>query len=321
MRRVQPHPCPVCGKPIQLRRQICCSIACSRALNKPDYGTCPICGAPLKKKNQKYCSYACAGKARQHYKTCPICGKVFPSPPSETGVSTCGSPSCMTAFKRSLPCMVEVAARLKKIRQETPPEKHPQSKSWVLQAPTGTVYECTDLSNFVRENLELFENKNHGRICCELYALKSSILGTIAPRKRRSEWHGWRVLSWGEPNKKVVTPKPQLYAFPSDDALLKKSMDCKSCTNRNRIAICSPHGDLYCPPSLLDFARENCEALFGLAPTEKNAKTIASAFSRLKKSSKTTRKDGAPFHIYGGWTVIPCDAISKFSQKDDKNDR
>lgn len=320
MRRVQPHPCPVCGKPIQLRRQICCSIACSRALNKPKYGTCPICGAPLKRKNQKYCSYACAGKVKQNYKICVICGKKFLSSPSAR-VSTCGDPTCTATFNRGISFAVGSAKYLSDYKKTTQPEHLPQSKSWVLQAPNGKIYECTDLSNFVRENLDLFDNKRHSQICNELYCLKASILGTNAPRRRRSEWHGWKVLSWGEPNKKVVTPKPQLYTFPTDDTLLKKSMDCKNCTNRNKIAICSPHGEIYCPPSLLDFVRKNCEAFFGLEPTEKNAKNIAAAFSRLKKSSKTTRKDGAPFHIYGGWTVIPCDAISKLGEKDGKNDR
>lgn len=277
---------------------------------------CPVCGKPVKEKRRTCCSYICAGKYRQNYKVCPICGKKFPCAPSSSDVSTCGTPACKTAFRRSLivgglPQTERLAKLSTDFLAATPPEKLPQSKSWVLRAPNGTIYGCTDLKKFVRENGELFDGATTDRVCCELYGLKASMLGTIAKRKQRSHWHGWEVLKWGTPNRKPVAPKkPPSYTYPSAEELEEKRRECAACSRASKIAICSPTGKIYCPENLSGWAEENCDTLFGMEKTRRNALTIASAFSRLKRLASTLRKDGSPYHVYGGWTVISCDKIS-----------
>ena len=277
---------------------------------------CPVCGKPVKEKSRTCCSYICAGKYRQNYKVCPICGKKFPCAPSASVVSTCGAPACKAAFRKAL--IVEGMSQTERMTKlgadflsATPPEKLPQSKSWVLRAPNGVTYECVDLKKFVRENNELFDGTTTDRVCSELYNLKSSILGTNAERRRRSHWHGWEVLKWGAPNCKPDAPKkPPAYTHPSSETLAKKRRECETCNRTSKIALCSPDGNIYCPENLLGWTEENCETLFGMEKTRRNALTITSAFSRLKRLSNTTRKDGAPYHVYGGWTVIPCEKIT-----------
>lgn len=281
---------------------------------------CLVCGKPIPPKNKKFCSTECAGKARQNYKICPVCGKRFAVSPSSTEVSTCGDAICKTTFRRNLPSTKAAIKYLDKYRDETPPEQLIWSKGWVLKAPDGKVYSCTNLRQFVREHPDLFDADRVKQICGEFYCLKSSILGTIPLRRRRSQWHGWKVLAWSEPNKIECKPKPQPYTLPSAEEMRQKSIGCATCKSRGKIAVCSPDGKIYCPASLLAWAREHCEEISGLPRTEKNARNIVASFSRLKKLGAAKRADGAPYHVYGGWTVIPCETISKYRKKDDKND-
>jgi hypothetical protein len=80
-------------------------------------------------------------------------------------------------------------------------ETNQEALIWTIKSPDGITYTVRNLSLFIKNNPELFDGTvdqaKHG-----FYAIKQSMTG-----KRKgsvSQWKGWQLLSWDNPDKKEV---------------------------------------------------------------------------------------------------------------------
>lgn len=81
-------------------------------------------------------------------------------------------------------------------------ETNVNAKEWVLMDPTGKTYKCTNLRNWIRNNIELFTDIENAaddpkivdRIC---HGLGTAKRNTIA-EKSGTTWYGWSVIGWGD---------------------------------------------------------------------------------------------------------------------------
>ena len=72
---------------------------------------------------------------------------------------------------------------------------HYKGKYWVIQSPTGEIYEFNNLLSFTRENAELFDGTPE-RARAGIAAIKSSMQGKC--KYPVSQWKGWRLLEYEE---------------------------------------------------------------------------------------------------------------------------
>lgn len=162
--------------------------------------TCPVCGKPLGR-NKNACSMACYSVLRSNVKTCKICGTSFPNSASN-GTNTC-SKKCSRENRRRMAGKGVFSDALKKAREKLPShpltgrfDTHMHAKEWVIQSPSGEVYKCRNLLNWIRENEIFFEGHSAKRVFDGVAKIKASALGK---RKNKSyQWRGWRLLDWGE---------------------------------------------------------------------------------------------------------------------------
>ena len=127
--------------------------------------------------------------------TCVICGKSFFASPS-AHVRTCSSKKCIKELHRrdaaGRPHMLEVMrAGVKKSPILQPDEKHINARDYALRAPDGAVYQGRNLSLFVREHANFFEDFDMRPMSDTTYA--ASMLSTLRPTRKRPhrEWKGW----------------------------------------------------------------------------------------------------------------------------------
>ena len=166
---------------------------------KPD-NLCPVCGKD-KGRNKIACSWACNSALRSNKKECVICGKEYLCPPTNY-VKTC-SKQCSSALRTKInkekavynEALVTARANLAESPIFQPDENHVNARTWVIKSPSGEVYECRNLMNFIRENAELFNNEIR-QAWDGITKIKYSMQGK---RKfKSSQWKGWTLIEWGD---------------------------------------------------------------------------------------------------------------------------
>lgn len=77
-------------------------------------------------------------------------------------------------------------------------ETNSSAKRWVLLSPDGQIYECTNLTEFVRRNPQLFDieltDKNVIRIVHGFFTIKKN----LKRREGTVTYKGWSLLSWSD---------------------------------------------------------------------------------------------------------------------------
>jgi len=160
---------------------------------------CLVCGNPVKRKGAKFCSRVCYAEYRQHKRTCVVCGILFPVPKSSDKI--CCSPQCSKKHRQQLQAAGVYKKANKKWQSERKiyeqthmGDKHPNAKFWRLQSPEGHVYEVTNLKDFIRQNIGLFDGSTVKQAYDGIVKLKASKLGK---RKKPSyTYKGWQLVNY-----------------------------------------------------------------------------------------------------------------------------
>lgn len=158
---------------------------------------CAVCGKLLGR-NKICCSRKCYAQYRQHYRECPICGKSFPCSPSSQKI--CCSKECSHKYRLRIigggiydDSIVRAYTAAKRSPICQPDANHHGAKGWVLRAPDGTIYECRNLLNFLREHADIID----GTPLQAWNGISKIKYGLQGKRKRPAyQWKGWRLLSW-----------------------------------------------------------------------------------------------------------------------------
>lgn len=75
---------------------------------------------------------------------------------------------------------------------------------WILQSPSGEVYETDDLKKFVRENEELFEN-GPKRFYGGIYTLRNRLVN----EQGQKAYKGWTLIKYPLPGERKRAPKKE----------------------------------------------------------------------------------------------------------------
>ncbi|MGN0618300.1 MAG: hypothetical protein ACI4J7_04685 [Ruminiclostridium sp.] len=142
--------------------------------------------------NGRYTSCGCDKEQKKNIKICKICGKEFYAPPSSKKI--CCSKECSAKNKsnthKGLPRSEEWRRKLaakSKLRDMTAlqvigteaAKASPKcgrfstnkcAKDWVLYSPDGVIYQCTNLLEWARNNVELFGFDSADRENIDYYA-------------------------------------------------------------------------------------------------------------------------------------------------------
>lgn len=161
---------------------------------------CVVCGKEIPAQNKHYCSKKCMGLGKQGYKICPVCGKRFPE--FEKSTKICCSPECSKKRREDLHkegvysnSIQNMHSGFRNKVDSMNPEEMWTAKSWVIQSPSGKIYECRNLMNFIRENPDLFDGTPR-QAFDGFSKIKASMQGK---RKYQSHtWKGWRLLSYSD---------------------------------------------------------------------------------------------------------------------------
>lgn len=166
-----------------------------------DNKICKFCHRQYKNKNLYYCCKKCEGLAKQGYKTCSVCGKIFKDPASNTTV--CCSPECSRKHRSDLHAQGVYTESIKKMRSgfrdivdQTDPEDLWTAKGWVICSPSGEVFECRNLLNFIREHPDMFDGTPK-QAYDGFQKIKATELGK-RPKCPSHSWKGWTLLSWSD---------------------------------------------------------------------------------------------------------------------------
>ena len=162
-------------------------------------GICPICGKPLGR-NKKACSMRCYAESKKQYKVCIVCGKKFQDPQSNMRV-TC-SRKCASEHRRQMYEAGVYAGTLESAHEAAKDnpltgrfETHVNAKTWVIKSPTGEIYECRNLYNWLREHETLID----GSVRQAWDGLSKIKYSEQGKRKNPShQWKGWTLISWGD---------------------------------------------------------------------------------------------------------------------------
>lgn len=162
---------------------------------------CAVCGKELSGRQIKYCSKKCMGLGRRNYKICPVCGKKFMD--SVSNLTVCCSPECSKTHRSNLhkagmydQSIKNMRAGFSKKIDEIGPEKHWISKHWIIESPSGHVYECDNLMNFIRENPDLFDGTPR-QAFDGFRKIKATQEGK-RPKAPSKSWKGWHLISYSE---------------------------------------------------------------------------------------------------------------------------
>lgn len=157
------------------------------------------------------------GIERKNIKKCVVCGTEFNAPPSskkKTCSKECSSryrTMFSTGSKRSEATKLKMSEKAQKRENEqlklgTPAaqksekagrfETNSSAKEWVLMSPDKEIYSCTNLMEFIRQNIELFgcelTDKNVQRIAHGFFNIKKNI-----KRKKGSvTYKDWTLIDW-----------------------------------------------------------------------------------------------------------------------------
>ena len=148
-------------------------------------------------------------------KKCVVCGKEYKCPPTNN-VLTC-SPECSRKRRSELLKGKEFKAETRQKLSEKAKErgftdnlkkgtsaamKSPKmgrfdtnvnAKDWVLISPEGKIYECHSLSNFVRQNPEIFDIDGSEKECNRIINGLKTIKSHTKLGKKGQSYYGWTV--------------------------------------------------------------------------------------------------------------------------------
>lgn len=162
---------------------------------------CAVCGAELRRRQIKYCSKRCMGLGKQNYKICLVCGKKFKD--SASNLTICCSLECSKIHREQLHksgvydnSIKKMRSGLSEITEEIGPEKHWNSKRWVIESPSGQIYECDNLLNFIRKNPDLFDGTEK-QAFDGFQKIRATMVGTRKKNPSHS-WKGWHLISCTE---------------------------------------------------------------------------------------------------------------------------
>ncbi len=133
---------------------------------------CLHCFQPFHgKKSAKYCSRRCSAKHRFRFSRVYFACKV------------CGKPSVRVKSVERNVCSAECGARFIVSRH---------AMKWTLKSPAGLTFRCVNLSKYVRDNIDMFDDG---------MKLKTPVAKRVSLCLARiGEWKGWRVI----PNEDVL---------------------------------------------------------------------------------------------------------------------
>lgn len=151
---------------------------------------------------------------------CVVCGRIFSKSPS-SDVVTC-SPECsrkrrsevLKGHKVSESTREKIRSAAKSrgytdnLAKGTPAaQKSPKggrfdtnssAKSWTLVAPDGRFFQCTNLNNWIRSNIELFDcdltDENVNRISAGFRTIKRN----IKTNRSGQTYKGWTLEDWDD---------------------------------------------------------------------------------------------------------------------------
>lgn len=158
---------------------------------------CIVCGKERSPKAIKYCSKKCMGLGKQGYKICPICGIKFKE--AESSLKICCSSKCSKIRRGQLHKDGIYVDSIDKMRdgfadkvEEIGRNRLWTSKHWVIQSPTGRLYECDNLLNFIRENSSLFDGT-------PIQAFNGfQKIKRQENKNKPHSWKGWHLISCEE---------------------------------------------------------------------------------------------------------------------------
>lgn len=166
---------------------------------------CVVCGTKLHGRQIKYCSRKCMGLGKQNYKICPVCGKQFKD--AATNDTVCCSHECSKTHREQLHKSGIYDDSIQKMRvgfseriTEIGPEKHWFSKHWVIESPSGQVYECDNLMHFIKTHPDLFDG-TPTQAFDGFQKIKATREGK-RPKAPSKSWKGWHLISYSENRKK-----------------------------------------------------------------------------------------------------------------------
>lgn len=162
---------------------------------------CAVCGKELRGRQIKYCSKKCMGLGKQNYKICPVCGKMFKD--SASNMTVCCSAECSQIHRIQLHESGTYDQSIKNMRigfsnkiDELGPERHWIAKHWVIESPSGEIFECDNLLNFIRTNPDLFDGTPR-QAFDGFQKIKATMEGK-RPKAPSRTWKGWRLISCSE---------------------------------------------------------------------------------------------------------------------------
>lgn len=158
---------------------------------------CIVCGKELGSRQLKYCSNKCKGLDKQGYKKCVVCGKEFKE--SASSLRVCCSAECSRINRQIMGKSSDTSKMIKKaaaISKEIGPEKHWNSRHWVIQSPDGKVYEINNLMNFIRENPSLFDGTPK-QAFDGFQKIRATMEGK-RPKAKAKSWKGWHLISYSK---------------------------------------------------------------------------------------------------------------------------
>lgn len=169
---------------------------------------CLNCGKELGR-NKYYCSQKCRAEHIKNMRKCIICGNEFYASPS-SGKKTC-SKEC-EKIERATNGKIGASATNLELAHDAA-VKSPNSgqfetnaiaKSWVIQSPTGEIFEVNNLNLWAKEHEKLLPGTPL-QFAGGIRDIKRTLLG----KKKRGnyQYKGWRLLYWCEENNARINKK------------------------------------------------------------------------------------------------------------------
>lgn len=151
---------------------------------------------------------------------CIVCGKEFIKSPSDN-IVTCSSEcsrkrrsEVLQGHSVSVVTRNKISTAAKKrgstdnLKKGTPAamnspkagrfDTNSSAKSWVLVAPDGQTFECTNLNNWIRKHIEMFDcdltDENVARISAGFRTIKRN----IKTNRSGQTYKGWTLKNWDD---------------------------------------------------------------------------------------------------------------------------
>jgi predicted nucleic acid-binding Zn ribbon protein len=168
-------------------------------ISNNDSYKCKMCGKKISRKGNQFCSRQCYADHKKNSKECVICQKPFFAPPSSQKI--CCSDECSVLHRQKLHrdgVYDKTNTKWKEKKEDYFAKhmggEHPNAKHWVIQSPSGKIYEVTNLKHFIRQNINLFDGSTERQAFDGFVHIKASALGK---RKRPGySYKGWKLLKW-----------------------------------------------------------------------------------------------------------------------------